>query len=359
MIITEANYSIADINKQLNDEQMVYDNPIQRPEGQWDNESKSLLIASILQKYPIPDIYVQIEDRDGSKARVRSILDGKQRVTIIHSFINNEFRLTPVIMDGLTIDDRIYDLGNYTFDRLDDDLKIALLSSTLRFVLVEDATDEEIEEMFNRLNNGRPLSLVQRAKSKLGINISKWLRPLFEHEFIMNRSGLSRAQMKNEDNLKVIVHLFMVLDKKYEMRSMTPKVTTGYMEELKARYPKENTYFDDIHDRILHGLDYALEATEGIPISTITKPVHLPMLILMAINANEKDYTKVAFGSWVSYFNDSIKTSVISDLYASPIREYIQYTGQGTTQKVKFEGRITEMERSMKAYMKNYGKENG
>lgn len=358
MIITEANYSIADINKQLNEGQMVYDNPIQRPEGQWDNESKSLLIASILQKYPVPDIYVQIEEREGSSKRVRSILDGKQRITILHSFVNNEFKLTPVIMDGLSIEGKVYDLGNYTFDRLDENLKISLLSSTLRFILVEDATDEEIEEMFNRLNNGRPLSLVQRAKSKLGINISKWLRPLFQHEFIMDRTGLSKAQMANEDNLKIIIHLFMILDKKYDIKSMTPTITTNYMEELRSRYSEESAYFDDIHDRILHGLDYILEATDGIPISTITKLVHLPMLILMAIIANENDYTKVAFGSWVSYFNDSIKMSVISDLDSSPIRDYIQYMGQGTTQKVKFEGRIIEMEKSMKEYMKEYGKEN-
>lgn len=54
----------------------------------WDDKRKSALIESLLLRIPIPAFYLD-EDRAGNK----SVIDGVQRLSTIHSFLNNEFPL--------------------------------------------------------------------------------------------------------------------------------------------------------------------------------------------------------------------------------------------------------------------------
>ena len=63
-----------------------------RPEYQrnmvWDDVRKSALIESLLLRIPIPSFYLD-EDTEGNK----SVIDGMQRLSAIHSYLNNEFPL--------------------------------------------------------------------------------------------------------------------------------------------------------------------------------------------------------------------------------------------------------------------------
>lgn len=54
----------------------------------WDDVRKSALIESLLLRIPIPAFYLD-EDREGNK----NVIDGMQRLSAIHSYINNEFPL--------------------------------------------------------------------------------------------------------------------------------------------------------------------------------------------------------------------------------------------------------------------------
>lgn len=54
----------------------------------WDEVRKSALIESLLLRIPIPAFYLD-EDNEGNK----NVIDGMQRLSTIHSFLNNEFPL--------------------------------------------------------------------------------------------------------------------------------------------------------------------------------------------------------------------------------------------------------------------------
>lgn len=54
----------------------------------WDDQRKSALIESILLRIPIPSFYID-ERSDGGK----SVIDGLQRLSTIHEYINGNFRL--------------------------------------------------------------------------------------------------------------------------------------------------------------------------------------------------------------------------------------------------------------------------
>ncbi len=55
----------------------------------WDEKRKSALIESLLLRIPIPAFYLD-EDSSGNK----NVIDGMQRLSAIHSYLNNEFSLT-------------------------------------------------------------------------------------------------------------------------------------------------------------------------------------------------------------------------------------------------------------------------
>ena len=77
-----------DIKKNI----IVSDTSIQRKEDQWDRKKKSLLILSGIQGIIIPGIFAKETINEKGKA-IWEILDGKQRLTTLNSFLNDEFKL--------------------------------------------------------------------------------------------------------------------------------------------------------------------------------------------------------------------------------------------------------------------------
>lgn len=108
----------------------------------WNPKQKSELIESILMGIPLPLIYVK-EDEKG----VYIIVDGKQRLNTLFSFINNEFAL-----GKLTI---LKDKNGCRFDDLSplEQNKIEDCSLTLH-VIKAPTSDRVTFDLFDRVNRG-------------------------------------------------------------------------------------------------------------------------------------------------------------------------------------------------------------
>lgn len=75
---------------ELKDGNLLEINPGYQRNNVWkDNKRKSLLIESLMLRIPIPAFYFY--ENEDSKFQV---IDGQQRLTTIHEFVNNEFRLS-------------------------------------------------------------------------------------------------------------------------------------------------------------------------------------------------------------------------------------------------------------------------
>lgn len=125
----------------------------------WDNDKKSLLIHSMLANYPIPALYFAKND-DG----MYDALDGKQRCTAISQFVNDEFELSvdfPVVFDEAGNKE---DFSGCCFDNLPEWAKDAILDYSMTIYYFEDITDDEVREMFFRLNNGKPLTAIELTR---------------------------------------------------------------------------------------------------------------------------------------------------------------------------------------------------
>jgi len=106
----------------------------------WDLKHKSELIESILMGFPIPLIYL-FEDENG----IRQVVDGKQRISALKAFLNNEFALTTLSM--------LPDLKGKTFDDIRPLSQAKLEDYQLHTYVIQPPTPEFVKfNIFERVN---------------------------------------------------------------------------------------------------------------------------------------------------------------------------------------------------------------
>ena len=113
----------------------------------WTDRQKSNLIESILLQLPVPEIYMQT--RTGPDGRSEYIVvDGQQRITTILDFVGvntrNAFELR-------YLDPNSRWMGT-TFSSLTDEQKTAFYGHPMAIRYLHDAQEEEIKDLFRRLN---------------------------------------------------------------------------------------------------------------------------------------------------------------------------------------------------------------
>jgi len=108
----------------------------------WDEKRKSALIESLLLRIPIPAFYLD-EDSDGNK----NIIDGMQRLSTIHSYVNNEFSLTK--MQYLSRCEKKY------FRDLEPKLRARIEDTELAVNILDEKCPQIVKfDVFRRVNTG-------------------------------------------------------------------------------------------------------------------------------------------------------------------------------------------------------------
>jgi hypothetical protein len=127
----------------------------------WSEAQQRLLIDSLLRGYDLPKIYLRKLPEGGS--RLYEVVDGKQRLTAIWLFLENEFRLSSnVDIEGLG------QLGRKTWSELSATAQDRLQFAKVTVSELEEATSEEVAELFLRLQRGEPLRAAEKRNAILG-----------------------------------------------------------------------------------------------------------------------------------------------------------------------------------------------
>ncbi len=124
------------------DGQLVLATEFQR-NSVWPRPAKAYLIDTILTDRPIPVLYFQRTASAQTGRATFAVIDGQQRLRAIFEFLENKFRLTES-KDGL--------YRNKAFDQLDESLKQQVLNYDLIVEELSGYSDEDIEDMFVRMN---------------------------------------------------------------------------------------------------------------------------------------------------------------------------------------------------------------
>ena len=126
----------------------------------WSIGQKRLLIDTILRGYDIPKMYWR---KVGSNPDKYEVVDGQQRLRAIWEFMNGEFDLGK---DADSIDN--FELKNLKYIdpnpslTITDEMRRELEVYCLDIIILTDTDDEEVREMFLRLQNGTTLKAQEK-----------------------------------------------------------------------------------------------------------------------------------------------------------------------------------------------------
>jgi hypothetical protein len=159
----------------------------QRP-AVWTNSQKQLLIDTILREYDVPKMYWR--KLPGAPVRY-DVVDGQQRLRAIWSFVDGDFKLPKdaEIIEGMTT-------ANCSYDSLPDDLRIRFDTYALDVVVLEDTDEDEVREMFLRLQNGTSLKAQEKRNAMPG-TMRQFVKSLTGHVFF-NRVGFTNSRFTHD-----------------------------------------------------------------------------------------------------------------------------------------------------------------
>ncbi len=153
----------------------------QRPPA-WSRKQKQLLIDSILREYDIPKMYWRAVNRpDGTKFEV---IDGQQRLRAIWEYRAGEFGL-PKDADPIgTIA-----CAGHKYSDLDMDISTIFDAYAVDVVIIDDAVEndleDEVRDMFLRLQNGTTLKAQEKRNAMPGV-MRDFVKEVSQHPFFQN-----------------------------------------------------------------------------------------------------------------------------------------------------------------------------
>lgn len=340
MIRTTLNWTVKNL-KTMKDEKetLSFNHPIQRQSSQWTNEQQSLLIHSMLDNFPVPSVYIHktesVEvDAKGRHSYGYSVLDGKQRMTTVFSYIDGEYALaddTP----NVTIEDTVYEIAGKYFDDLDEDVQQEILRFKFNIQAFEDVTDDVIEEIFFRLNNSTPLTKPQKAKPLMGVGNSIFINEILENRFFKEKCNFTKRQLTQSADLCTLLQGMMLLDNRYrdyDFPNISDDEAMVYSKWINGNYPDECRCKVKKIVAFLDNIFYQKEKN--------LRKINIPILFLMADKALSLSISGTNFRRWFYDFFEKHK------------EEYGQYCSSGSIKKEKTLGRIEVMERYFDEYFR-------
>lgn len=303
---------------------LMFDHPVQRSGSQWGLLQKSLLIHSMLAGYPIPPLYL-LKSKEGQNT-IYDAIDGKQRITSIFDFIEGDYALhggTPEVeLDGV-----VYDLANLRFEELSDECRDEILGYRFSIFCLEDATDEEVEEIFKRLNNATPLSPIQKCRSELGLELSAWAKEMCERDFFQHAISMTVAQLRREADLEVLLQTMLLLDARhegYEYKAISTREVAKYCKHIRGNYDEgKRKMIEEIVDYL----------GETFPEKhKFLKKSNAPMVMVLSKVALEHDVPPEDF------------KRLLDEVSEMPFPAYTMHTGSGNVKREKTEGRLVALQ---------------
>jgi Protein of unknown function DUF262 len=109
----------------------------------WNEKAKSYLIDTIIEGFPIPQIFMRQQIDVVAAKTMREIIDGQQRLRTILGYIEGKFPISRIHNS---------EFGGMYYDDLDTDIKEKILGFELAVEVIKSNDDSLIYDMFARLN---------------------------------------------------------------------------------------------------------------------------------------------------------------------------------------------------------------
>lgn len=164
------NWNLHTVSKR---EKKINPQPQYQRTGVWSDKNNQLLIDTILRGYDVPKIYLTNSNDEYFE---HEVIDGQQRLKAIWGFYNNEYALGEESKD--------LPIGNFVgkkYSELPNDISDNLDLYELSIVIIEDTNDEEIRDLFLRLQEGKSLNPPEKRNAMIG-NMRDFVADLTQHK---------------------------------------------------------------------------------------------------------------------------------------------------------------------------------
>lgn len=194
-----------------------FDPDYQRPSDVWSDSKKSFLIDTILKNFPMPPIFLHQHIDTETGKTIYDVIDGKQRLTTIISFINNEVRIPDDFSNDTYGDEVLNGLYFKDFDlnQLSDWKKI-FWKYELTIEYVDTNQIDIVNSIFDRLNrNGEPLTNQELRNAKFhNSDFYKLVEKCSKIEFWQHPlSKLERNRLEHHEFISEL--LFVILENQF------------------------------------------------------------------------------------------------------------------------------------------------
>ena len=178
-------------------ESVIDKSPTYQREGAvWSIDKKQLFIDSVFAEFDVPKLYLHDIRTDSSAALDYAIIDGKQRLETLWEFMRGDFTSAR----DFSIEDATQGEleGAVKFTELGTDWQDVFKSRQIDVVLVSDADEEDIEDLFSRLNNGEPLNAAEK-RNAMGGKMVELIRTTSDHKFLVKNLKISNNRYAHRE----------------------------------------------------------------------------------------------------------------------------------------------------------------
>lgn len=161
-----------------------YEIPDWQREEVWDTSKKQRLIDSILRGWKLPKFYFVKTSGDEHE-----VVDGQQRLSAIFEFCSNELSLST--KSAKQFGGSLYrDLQQKVADAFDD--------FEIEYDVIEEATDEELKDFFQRLQDGLPLTSSEKLNA-VHSKLRDYCRTISKHPFFKETVAIPDTRYSHFD----------------------------------------------------------------------------------------------------------------------------------------------------------------
>lgn len=305
---------------------VTFDNPLQRPADQWTIENKSLLIDSLFRIY-LPDIWF-IQSKNEKNGNTYDTIDGKQRLTIISSFLKDEWTLTTLEPVKIETTGEMVNISGKKFSELSVEAQDQIRNCSLSIKALELEEDEDEEEivrdLFYRLNNGKQCSREHLAFVVAKRNVQEFIQKMInEHKLFKDLAKYSTTAIKKSDREMTILQAIVLISGQ-DFASFTTKDVEEFFHDKEI-----NSNVLAITKQAFTNIAEAFQKVEDKIVLKFIAKVNIPILAYMFANAiNKEDATK----KLLNYIPTAL-----------PADEYKKWAGSGNVKKEKVVNRVKGM----------------
>lgn len=281
----------------------------------WERNRKSGLIESMILGYPIPVVYAKrVDDGSGKRgSNIYYIMDGKQRLSTVKQFLNDEFALTdlsPVTYYDEEMDAELeQDISGLKFSELPDILQNQLETITFSITYFDNLTKEEERELFKRLNAGKPLSTKSRLLASCK-NIEDLL-DIGSHTLFTDM--LSAKSLDNKNQTILVMKCWCMLNQNVENISFEGKIFNPLLEKVEIE-DDERLELEEVFSYIYNIHSILKERKKKSVAKKMYKETHFISIIPYIKESLNKGISEEVVADWLASFFETENTS-ISDRY--------------------------------------------